>query len=566
MAQLRPSPLWLLASLTGLLWGCASDPGSPGDDDATEGDDDATEEEQEIPPEEDPPVEAMSDVDLLTRISLDLRGIRPSEEEIARVEGDSTEVDLLLSDFLEDPRFADQVVRHFSPLYMTRVDRTDAGYYSGLYDDPTFASEMGQEPLRILARIAQEDLPYTEIVTGNWSMATPSMVAMGLPVTWEEGATGWQPVTYTDSRPKAGILSTNGMWWRYGSTESNANRGRANAVSRILLCNDYLTRPIAFDRNVNLLDGDAVQEALDTNPGCVACHATLDPLAGYFWGYYYAFLYSDLDVMTYHPERENTWEDVTGVAPGYYGLPGRDLADLGRQMASDSRLTQCATEQVFEVLNARDATLSDTASLLAAEEAFQAGGTTLKALFRAVMESPEYRARGSDDPRYPGRKMVDPELLASQIEDLTGYRFTYAGADLMTTDTYGLRALAGGVDGLYVTAAAREPTATMALVVERLAQGAAFFVTEHDRTHPDEARLFTEIGFTETPGSAREPMVRQLQALHLRLFGTRIDADGEEVAANLELWEALFQAQMDPAAAWAGVLSALLRDPDFLFY
>ena len=61
-------------------------------------------------------------------------------------------------------------------------------------------------------------------------------------------------------------------------------------------------------------------------------------------------------------------------------------------------------------------------------------------------------------------------------------------------------------------------------------------------------------------------MAAQLQLLHLRVLGNRIDADGPEVEANLELWQALFEVEGDPAAAWAGVLSVLIRDPDFLFY
>ena len=47
-----------------------------------------------------------------------------------------------------------------------------------------------------------------------------------------QGATGWQVSRYTDGRPAAGVLSTNGLWWRYYSTVSNLNRSRAAAISR----------------------------------------------------------------------------------------------------------------------------------------------------------------------------------------------------------------------------------------------------------------------------------------------------------------------------------------------
>ena len=149
---------------------------------------------------------------------------------------------------------------------------------------------------------------------------------------------------------------------------------------------------------------------------------------------------------------------------------------------------------------------------------------------------------------------------------MTGYRFTYSSYDMMTTDTYGLRTLAGGVDGQFVTSPATEPTATMLLVHERLTQAAAASVVQADKADRDGARLFTEVSFMETPETDRDPMVAQIQALHWRLFGDRVDADGQEVEANIELWTELYEAEGSTSAAWAGLLSVLLRDPDFLYY
>ena len=161
--------------------------------------------------------------------------------------------------------------------------------------------------------------------------------------------------------------------------------------------------------------------------------------------------------------------------------------------------------------------------------------------------------------------MVTTDQMASQIEDITGFRFRTQGYDVMSTDTYGLRTLAGGVDGDLVTAPATNPTATMLLVQERLAQAAAWYVVAEDQDS-DTPRLFTEIGFHETPNASPEPMIAQIQNLHLRLFGHLIEADGPEVEANLELWTALFEAEGSISDAWAGLLSVLLRDPNFLVY
>ena len=67
--------------------------------------------------------------------------------------------------------------------------------------------------------------------------------------------------------------------------------------------------------------------------------------------------------------------------------------------------------------------------------------------------------------------------------------------------------------------------ATLVLVQERLAQAAADFVVEQD-LQSETPTLFTEIGFSETIASNPDAMVAQIQALHLRLFGARIAADG----------------------------------------
>ncbi len=504
--------------------------------------------------------------ELLVRASLDLRGIRPSLGELDAVHADAGALDSLLDTFLLDERFGERVVSLYSEIYLTRLDY----YYVaaeeyGLYDEPAFARAVGEEPLRILARIATEDLPYTEVVTGDWTMAEESL-GQAFPVDYPSDGEGWLPVSYTDARPMAGMLSTNSMWWRYMSTSSNANRGRANAISRILLCSDYLVRPIEFDRDVNLLDAGAVADALQNNPGCVACHHSLDPLASYLWGFFYYNYASKLDITEYHPEREYLWETYTGVAPAYHGEPGHTLADLGQQLAADPRLVECAVEQAWELLLQRDVLLDDTDPLVAHREVFLDSGLKLRSLYRSILDAPEYRAGATDDPRGVPLKMVTPDLLASQLEELTGYRFTYYGYDMMQTDTYGLRTLAGGVDGAFVTAGAREPIPTLVLVQQRLAEAAADHVVDHDRDNPDTPRLFTHLTFGETPITGRDAMVAQLQDLHLRFFGHRVDTDGPEIEANLALWEELFALEPDPVQAWKGVTSALLRDPAFLFY
>ena len=509
----------------------------------------------------------MAPVELLTRASLDLRGTRPTDDEIAEVEADPDALDGLLDEFLHDDRFADRVVDLYSEIYLTRSESfyiNTAGL--DISNTPAFLLAVGEEPLRLLAEVAAEDLPYTEVVTADWTMANEDLAAVN-PVDYPRGGSGWQKVQYTDGRPAAGVLATNGLWWRFVSTDSNANRKRANTVSRLFLCEDYLTRPIEFDRNVNLLEEDAVKEALKTNPGCQNCHVSLDPMASFFFGFYWYNYTSPAEATYYHPEREQLWSSYTEVAPSYYGEPGYTLEDLGDFIAGDARFPTCAVEQAFKVLMRRDPTLDDQGRLNAHREDFLAGGLTVRSLFRSMLNDPAYRAADTDDEGAVTRKLVTVDILARQVEDLTGFHWTYSDYDMMRTDSVGLRTLAGGVDGYTVTKSATSPTATLALVVEALAEASSDYAVQQELTQdPGDRRLFTEIDFTETPDSNEAAMVAQIKKLHLRLFGDRVAADGEEVAANLDLWRDLYSVEKDPVAAWTGVLSALMRDPEFLLY
>ncbi len=514
------------------------------------------------------PVELLPAHRLVHRLSLDLRGVRPDPADVARVEDDPGAYLELVDAYLDDPRFRDRVMDLFAEVYLTHTENYFVNLNAyGVADvpQPVLLDAIGSEALQVFGEVAESDLPITELVTADWTMAN-EVTARLWQLDYPEGDTGWQRAHYTDGRPAAGILAGTGIWWRYSSTDSNANRKRANQVSRIFLCNDYLVRPIDFDRNVNLLDEEAVTDAVNHNPGCVACHVSLDPLAAYFFGF--TTLQPDsTDAGRYHPARERGWEDALGTPPGYYGEPGSSLADLGRSIAADHRFPQCLTEQAMTLLLRRDAELLDMDRLTEHRNALIEGGLTVKALLRSVVTSPEYMA--ATDAGLPGTqaplKQVTPSLLASEVEELTGFRFTSGGWDLLTSDAAGYLTLAGGADGAFVTRHARSSNPTMLLVQERLAEAAAEHVVLAD-VEASEPALFValspEVHVDDDPDGA----VAQLQHLHRRVFGTSVAPDGPEVQANLELWHDLYAIDEDPVAAWTGVLSALLRDPDFLLY
>lgn len=497
---------------------------------------------------------------LARRVSLDIRGLPPTLEEYEALRGDEGLLDAMIEDWLHDPRFQERIVSLYGEVYLTQTEQfMFTAYDLHLADQVGFTRSLGEEPLRIIAEVAEHDRPYTDIVTGDFTMANETL-AGAFPIDRPAGE-GWLESHYTDGRPAAGVLSTNGFMWRYTSTASNANRKRANQTSRILLCADYLTRAIDFDRNVNLLDEGAVTDALDSNPACVSCHASLDPLGSYFYGFWLLTEDSSIEASVYHPDRERYWETVTGVAPGYNGQPADSLRDLGYQIASDPRFVECAVETAFELLLRRSPELDDRDQLTVHRQAFLDGDLTIRALFRSILSDPEYTADHTSWPGAVSRKLATPDLLASQVEALTGYRWTYGGADMIGTDLLGVRTLAGGADGVTVTSVSDLPNATSVLVQQRLAEGAVahLFAT-------DPSALLHLVDFSEDPTTDRAVMAAQIAELFLAMHGLDAAADSPEVEAMLSLWDDLYAIDLEPRTAWKGIVYAMLRDPELAIY
>lgn len=510
------------------------------------------------------PLPPLGDHALLQRLSLDLRGERPAAEDYARIDANPDALDAMVDEFLEEEGFGRRVEDWFAPRIGTRIDTfgvaaTDFGLPEG--EGAYFTRSVGDEPLRILREVAVQDLPWTDVVTAEWTMAN-ELLGDIWPVDYPANLTGWRRVAWTDGRPPAGILASNALWWRYPSDGVNYNRGRANAVSRMFLCRDYLQRDVAFPRDLDLTDPELVANAIATNDGCANCHVSLDSLGSYLFGFQYVDREDASDIAVYHPERERLWEGATGVAPAFFGQPGYNLSDLGHQLAGDPRYVECAVQTVYEALLGREVTFEDTSALTSHREAFLSGGLTLRSLVRSVVSDERYRSSVGERGGVP-TKLASPSLMASQVEALTDFRLEASGYDLMETDLIGLRTLAGGADGATVSRVADTPTPTMLLVQQRLAEAAAYKLMSTD--NEARQRLFPG-GVPVDPTLGADAFAAQIQRLHLAFYGRNIPVDGAEVASNVALWNELRAVGDAPERAWADLISVLLRDPDLLLY
>ena len=97
----------------------------------------------------------------------------------------------------------------------------------------------------------------------------------------------------------------------------------------------------------------------------------------------------------------------------------------------------------------------------------------------------------------------------------------------------------------------------------RLAEAASTHAVDRDLALDlDERELFTLVALDGSDDDAS--VEAQLSDLHLRVLSR--SPDEAELSDLVALHDVLVETEGDPGLAWAGVLSALLRDPEFLSY
>ena len=516
---------------------------------------------------------ALEPARLARRISIDLRGTLPTHAELD-VAVQPGGVDRLIDAWLVDDRLEAHMVDVFAEAWQLRLDvlRVEFDEFGvGLGRQYEITRAFGDEPAHLIANVIATNQPFTSIVTTDVTMAN-ALLGELLPIEWVQPDDGaeWRPARYTDGRPPNGVLATSGMWLRYHTTIFNFNRGRAAAMARLLLCVDIAARPVMFGTTVDE-STEGLQEAVSTDPGCLACHAALDPLAGTLWGFW---PYEDRDLgelVNYHPEREALSAESTGVEPAYFGTPVVAAAQLGQMVAEDPRFAMCAARRTAERMWGRTTDGADEADVEQLRDRL-IESWNYKALLRAILASEEYRAGGvvpgasqADLDRVNPLRLLSPNTLASLIEDLTGFRWRYRTWDQLDSDDSGYRLLLGGADGDSVRSSSLQPSLSRSLVIRRLAQSAAAAALATDLTASRTDRRL--VGTTTDdllglrPGSAA--FDAELEELHLLLFAA--PPDDVERAAEAELFTTVLAAS-DAEGAWASLLAVLLRDPNLWTY
>ena len=537
----------------------------------------------------------MDPVNSLTRISLALRGIRPSKDEILAVRDDPSLVESYALEYTNSPEFGLTIRDMYAEqLRMRALDLILPNL--GVLEDISnidLQHALAEEPLALIEQVVLSEQPFTTIVTADWSVLNETSSLIWGSHTYDFSQGGEQTVNWTDGRPAAGILSTSSMLLKHDSTGANYHRGRTNTLTDVLLCAPFAGRDIPLTGDIDLSDDEAVATAVNTQTECIGCHQALDPLAAHYWvfrarlspfqvntAYGSDFNCANLPpqfscypVEMYAPSYADRWMSLGLRPPNYWGASTTDMGDVGQLIAEDPRFSLCAAERFSSYLTQKDADQISFERIAELQQLFIDGNFNAKQLAYEIVTDPAFLALDAtpeavaDD--LPGIQIIRPEQLDRMFSDLTGLEWTYfinrnniGDIKVLLNDSIGFRAMAGGVDGVNVTYPTHTPTPIKLLVLAAYAEEAAGYVVEEDFALPANER--TLLTLVEPSLTSEAPIRQQISILYAKILGVQTATDSEDVDAAWDLFSQF--SQEDPELAWKTLIAAMLQSPEILFY
>ena len=580
-------------------------------------------------------IEMMSPRRLLRRVTLSLVGRLPTKDEQAAVKKDGLPaMDAILDDVMKEDAFFVRLREAFNDILLTegytgngeialrythfhksrqwyreRDPNKDRGPDEKLkYSHPLmqaytklvreYRQAIRREPLELVAHIVRNDLPFTEIVTADYTMVSPySSRGYGI---FEEVSDSFKdpddpfefiPVklkALTDDKsgkvvqdsetgfyPHAGVLSTFQYLKRYPTTETNRNRLRVRMYFEHFLGVDILQ----LAPRVSDAAAASAKYAIPTMQAadCVVCHKVIDPIAGLFQDYY------AMDVTgLFGPRKEGWYKDM--FAPGLEdeGLPAdekwRSLQWLGERTAKDPRFAVAMVNHVWYILAGRKPLLPpediDDPMFAAKRRAYRmqrdeieqiaarfAESTfNLKVVFKELAQSKFYRAdglakvvfRSAKERNFRGAKgdelrrlaelddvgvarLLTPEQLERKLNAIFGSKW---GRLTDQESKFGI--LYGGIDSREITQRNTEPSGAMGAIQRIMANDIACQNVATDFSLPaNERRLFPGIEPNVAPGaSAQADAQIQLAIVHLHelVLGRFDKPDDPEVHRTYDLF------------------------------
>jgi hypothetical protein len=449
---------------------------------------------------------------------------------------------------------------------------------------------LAREPLRLIVHIANNERPWSEVLTANYMMVNPysaSIYAPSMVFPDRDDPDDWREAMNVGYRlpnfPHAGILSSPIFLNRYPSSSTNRNRRRARYTWSFFLGLDIEgLAPRISDPNILNTDNPTMD-----NVNCTVCHTVMDPVAGAFqnWDDMGLFRAYDTDSLssTYKEGDLYQWGDLwyrDMRDPGFNGLVMPSTEDdhslqwLAAGIVTDQRFPRGAVEfwwhgmfgrtPMLRPTNVDAPSYADNFSAWRAEQAeidriadvfadgsagTGANGTqNIKDLLLELLLSPLMTASrltaspdGDSVGAYVGagrERLLTPEQLDRKLEGITGHVWAPNWDRTWHELIQRYRYFYGGIDSDGNTVRADQMNALMSTVVERLANEMACRIVVFEfSTAAGSRALFPYVESTTTPQSDNQSFRDNVVLLHERLFGETLATSDSEVDRTIALFE-----------------------------
>ena len=315
----------------------------------------------------------------------------------------NTTPDRALLDAADAGKLTDQAVLEAHARRMTASPRLEAGVraffadmllfekFDELAKDPVVYPRFNPDVLKALPEQMQRQIvdhlvtrrgDYRELFTTPHAFMNRALGPLYMARV--ERRDGWEAYTFRDGDERAGLLGQAGFLAMYSHSGRSSPTLRGRAVRELLLCQPVPNPP----GNVNFTvvqdtTNPLMRTARDrltahaTDPSCSGCHKITDPIG---------LSLEEFDgVGTWRGAENGKPLDLSGTMDGktFLGASG-----LGKTIAADPALTDCAAQRAFEYAVGRPAD-NDGAAVEALSAAFTATGYRFPDLMLKAATMPE---------------------------------------------------------------------------------------------------------------------------------------------------------------------------------
>lgn len=537
-------------------------------------------------------VELLDEVATLRKATLSILGRLPTlEEEQAVREGGFEALDAVLDQMMTDEVFYDRIIEIYNDHFLT--DRyypdtralellggltdenenpiyPDLFWYEALPEEQAAEAErlsnigVARQSLELVAHIVRNDLPYTEILTADYTMVNPySARSYGVEANFETDRADEFVPAQIPGIPHAGVLTNTVFMVRFPTTPTNRNRHRSRMLYQFFLATDVLRlgeRPIDAD-------GELGTNPTLNNSACNVCHTVIDPVAGALqnWnemgqyapiegGWYPEMLQAGFGDVVMPPEdtpRAAQWvaEEIIqdprfAIAPVHIMFKGLSGQEPLREPSDVNDEHYLQYMRAFDVQSRIFGDIADQ---------FVEDGYNLKTIVKEIIKSPYYRAvnasgltpeREAELSNVGTGRLLTPEQLHRKVEAITGQPWRNGDTSFLLDENEYL-IFYGGINSDDVTQRMTEPNGIMANVIKRMANEMACWSVAADFTKdPTERTMFpfVEAGFEpedengfEVAG-ASSAIRANIQYMHQRMLGEFVDLNDPEIDRTYQLF------------------------------